>query len=260
MREKINIERAKKKEEEDKPLEFNKLKTKINNFDVKFNRKYYEMQKKRIKQKEDFQVFAEIIKQYENRECVFQPKINEDKDSKTNYKKLNSYDWVQRLYNDEIKNKQKVKEDLEQKYKPSFKPKINDNTNEMAHRWKQKNEKLKMNLNDSDIKEKENVKTKRINNSAVQRKIRKNIMDIEDKKINKNLKKKIYETENNDCNKNENNNYDNLFVTIKTDIINDNNEIIKKDEENKNNVETTENKEEKEEKEEKVKGNIEEKI
>ena len=96
--EQINTERAKKKEEEDKPLEFKNYSKHINK---KFSQMYYEMKKKDDQKKEQFKVFAEVIKQYETRECKFQPNLNDDEEeteTKPKHKKLNSCELVQRLY------------------------------------------------------------------------------------------------------------------------------------------------------------------
>ena len=75
LKEKINLERAKKKEEEDKPLEF---KTHLKPNNQKFNKVYYEMKRKNDKKKEDFKIFAEVVRQYEIRECKFQPNLNDE--------------------------------------------------------------------------------------------------------------------------------------------------------------------------------------
>lgn len=238
--EKIKNERAKKKEEQDKPLEFN---TNLKPIDKKFNKIYLEMKKKELKRKEDFQVFAEVVKQYENRECVFQPNVYEDEEGqkKPKHRKLKSCDLIQRLYNDELKNRMKVKENLEQKYKLSFKPKINDTSIEMANRWKQKMKAKKgenANKNDTSGIGFSKVDKIRINNSAIKRKVKK--FDIALKKSDKTGKDKINETEDNIKNKNEDNNY---IYKIKTEIINENNDNITKDEGNKNKEENIEIKE-----------------
>ena len=85
------------------------------------------------------------------RECIFQPNINLDNEEggekKKIKKRLNSCEIVQRLYNEGIKNQKEKKENLEQKYKPSFKPKINGNSNNLAKKWKKRIENKKEEAN-----------------------------------------------------------------------------------------------------------------
>ena len=109
------------------------------------------------------------------RECKFHPNINrnniDEENKKKNRKRLNSCELIQRLYNDEIKSRNEKKENLKKKYKPTFKPKINGNTDILAKKWKQKNK-----------KEEQNIKNN--NNNTVDTK-------FENKIINKSPKKKI---------------------------------------------------------------------
>ena len=218
--EQINTERAKKKEEEDKPLEFKNYSKHINK---KFSQMYYEMKKKDDQKKEQFKVFAEVIKQYETRECKFQPNLNDDEEeteAKPKHKKLNSCELVQRLYNDELKNRIKKKENLEQKYKFSFKPHINDISTEMANRFKKRMKNKKdENKNKNDISEIGYVKrsTKRLNNSAIKKSTKK--MDI----ILKKREQKEDKNNITDFNIENKNNENNIYEKIDASIINENN-------------------------------------
>ena len=218
LKEKINLERAKKKEEEDKPLEF---KTHLKPNNQKFNKVYYEMKRKNDKKKEDFKIFAEVVRQYEIRECKFQPNLNdediEEGETKIKHRKLNSCELIQRLYDNEIKNRIKKKEDLEQKYKPTFKPKINDISIEISNRRKLK---LKSRIDEkSNINDKSSINayTKRQNNSALKRKTKK--FDIVLKKREKSVNNRNI-TDINIEKKNEENN---IIVSLNSDIIDDNN-------------------------------------
>ena len=138
--ERINLERAKKKEEIEKPLEFN---TKLKE-DKKFMKAYESMMERQKEVKNRFKVFNEVLNQYNMKECTFAPKINkhhnksftESADENNEINKNNKF--VKRLYNDEIKNRIKKKENLVQKYKPSFHPKINKNAESLSRNWKLK--------------------------------------------------------------------------------------------------------------------------
>ena len=136
--EKINAEKAKKKEETDKPLEFN-IKPKE---DKKFMKVYEAMMTRQKETKERFKIFNEVVKEYHMKECTFAPKINKvqdnyrsESDSSTDNNNL-SEKLVKRMYNDEIKYRNKRKDDLVKKYKPSFQPKINDNADRLSRNWK----------------------------------------------------------------------------------------------------------------------------
>ena len=138
--EKINAEKAKKKEEIDKPLEFN-IKPKE---DKKFMKVYEAMMTRQKEVKERFKIFNEVVKEYHMKECTFAPKINKaqdnnksDTDSSNDNNNL-SEKLVKRMYNDEIKYRNKRKDDLIKKYKPSFQPKINDNADRLSRNWKMK--------------------------------------------------------------------------------------------------------------------------
>ena len=138
--EKINAEKAKKKEEIDKPLEFN-IKPKE---DKKFMKVYEAMMTRQKEVKERFKIFNEVVKEYHMKECTFAPKINKaqdnnksDSDSSNDNNNL-SEKLVKRMYNDEIKYRNKRKDDLVKKYKPSFQPKINDNADRLSRNWKMK--------------------------------------------------------------------------------------------------------------------------
>jgi hypothetical protein len=240
--EQIKTERAKKKEEEDKPLEF-KIYSKP--YNKNFSKMYYEMKKKDDQKKEQFKVFSEVIRQYENRECVFQPNLNEDEEEneiKPKHRKLNSCELVQRLYNDELKNRLKKKENLEQKYKPSFKPKINDISIEMANRFKKRLKNKKEDKNNQSISNiGYNKVNKRLNMSAIKRKQNKK-MDLVIKKREKSEDKKDM-TDINIENKN------NIFEKIDSNIINDDSNNIKNDEKNDENNNDNNIKEEKDQNE-----------
>ena len=164
--EKIKNERAKKKKEEEKPLEFNIKQTIV---DKKFDKIYQEMLKKEEFSKEKLIAFADMVDQYKMRECIFQPNINRDEENneeKKRKKRLNSAEITQRLYNDELKNMANKRENLEQKYKYSFKPTIGEKSLELALKRKKK----------IDRKDKEkfvNIK-KRMNNSLDKNSVRHN--------------------------------------------------------------------------------------
>ena len=59
--------------------------------------------------KEKFAKFTEVVKDYEMRECVFQPNLTEFDENK--YKNLNSNKLVHRLYYDELKKRVQKKKD-----------------------------------------------------------------------------------------------------------------------------------------------------
>ena len=158
--EKINNERAKKKEEIEKPLEFNIKSSKI---DKKFDKVYQEMLKKDQLTKEKMNIFNEAIKQYEMKECVFQPNINrKDEDTsdenKKTKKRISSCEVTQRLYNDDLNNKKNKRKSLEKKYELSFKPKISDKSKDLAMKRKKKNDKENMEIN--------TINKKSLNNSV----------------------------------------------------------------------------------------------
>ena len=138
--ERINLERAKKKEEIDKPLEFN-IKPKE---DKKFMKVYESMMERQKATKNRFKVFNEVVQEYNMKECTFSPKINKyenksfTKSDEENNEINKNNKFVKRLYNDEIKNRIKKKENLFQKYKPSFHPKINKNAESLSRNWKTK--------------------------------------------------------------------------------------------------------------------------
>ena len=164
--EKIKNERAKKKEEIEKPLEFN---IKPTTFDKKFDKIYKEMLKKEESTKEKLIAFSDVVNQYNMRECVFQPNINRDEenDEKKAKKRLNSAEITKRLYHDDLKNMASKKENLEQKYKYSFKPTIGEKSLELALKRKKKNEK------ENETKIKGDKNKKRMNNSMDKKYIKK---------------------------------------------------------------------------------------
>ena len=131
--EKIKNERAKKTEEMEKPLDFKIKKTTV---DKKFNKIYQEMIKKEEIAKEKLNAFSNVVNEYEMRECSFQPNINRNEennnDKKIRKRRLSSDEIIQRLYDDELKNKENKRENLEQKYKLTFKPTINEKSLELA--------------------------------------------------------------------------------------------------------------------------------
>ena len=227
LKEKINLERAKKKEEEDKPLEF---KTNLKPINKKFNKIYHEMKKKNDKKKEEFKIFSEIVKEYERKECTFQPIINKDeKESKVKHRKMNSCDIIQRLYDDEITNRIKRKKYLEKKYLPTFMPKINDASIGIKSKLKFniKNKKGQNN-NMNTISQMRNNKddTKILIHSAMKIRRKKNF--FLDKKRDKSLNDKLNITEIKIINKNEDKND---IIKINKDVIN-NNDNNKKEENN----------------------------
>ena len=139
LKAKINLERAKKKEEIDKPLTFNKKSLE----DKKFNKIYEAMMERQKEVKDRFKIFNEVVNEYNMKECTFVPKINKyendpqnnsDNESENKINKNNNI--TKRLYNEEIEKRNKKKENLFNKYKPSFHPKINNNAERLSRNWK----------------------------------------------------------------------------------------------------------------------------
>ena len=133
--EKVNLEKVKKKEEIDKPLKFNIKKKE----DKKFMKAYKIMLKRQNEVNERFKIFNNSVKEYTMRECTFSPKINKFEDDNDNKDKddLNER-MVKRMYNHEIKYRNKRKDELYKKYMPSFHPKINSNAERLSRNWKNK--------------------------------------------------------------------------------------------------------------------------
>lgn len=184
--EKIKNERAKKKEEIEKPLDF-KIKPTI--VDKKFNKIYQEMLKKEEFAKEKLEAFKDVVNQYNMRECVFQPNINKEEDNNNDNikrKKIRSTssEVIQRLYNDELKNKEKKRENLEKKYKLSFKPKIGDKSIELALKRKKGNNKEKALLTNTIEKKEGDMKKLKKNSKKINEKdkIRKSKISKENNK------------------------------------------------------------------------------
>ena len=97
--------------------------------------------------KDKFKIFNEMVDKYDMKECTFNPKINKKNNnnesvsskSENSSKEKDSKDKVfKRLYNEEIINRNKRKENLIKKYQPSFHPKINENSNKLSRNWKSK--------------------------------------------------------------------------------------------------------------------------
>ena len=126
---KIKEDRMKRKAEQEKKPEF-KIKKKPT--DKKFNKFYTNMVEKDKMKKAKFAKFTEVVKDYEMRECVFQPNLTDYDENR--YKNLNSNKIVHRLYDDELKRRVEKKKELEKKYKPSFKPNLNIGTSELAEK------------------------------------------------------------------------------------------------------------------------------
>ena len=163
--EKINTERAKKKEEMDKPLQF---KMRPKGIDTKFQKTYEEMCKKVQDSKNKFSLFSEVVNQYEMRERKFQPNLTIDSDDNGDNKKdkkiLNTSHVVERLYNNELKNRKEKKENLYKKYQLPFHPKISEKSNNLAKKWKKKME-----------NKKEKVQEEKTNNNNTKNKINKKV-------------------------------------------------------------------------------------
>ena len=96
---KIKEDRMRRKAEQEKKPEF-KIKKKPT--DKKFNKFYTNMVEKDKMKKEKFAKFTEVVKDYEMRECVFQPNLTDYDENR--YKNLNSNKIVHRLYDDELKS------------------------------------------------------------------------------------------------------------------------------------------------------------
>ena len=137
--EKINNEKLKKKEEIEKPMEFNIKSSKV---DYKFQKKYEEMMRKDQEVKKKYDVFGELIYKYKMKECIFHPNIGRHEKGEGNKTKIrvNSCELIKRLYDDGIKNHNENRENLKEKYKISFKPKINGKSISLAKKWRQKSE------------------------------------------------------------------------------------------------------------------------
>ena len=143
--EKINKEREKKKEEEDRPLEFNIKSCKM---DKKFQKIYQEMIKKDKELKVKISVFHDVVEEYKMRECSFHPQINTnyninkeniDNNIKKGKQRLNSSEFItQRLYDDDLTERKKYRENLEKKYKYNFKPKISEKSKNLAIKRKKR--------------------------------------------------------------------------------------------------------------------------
>ena len=136
---KIKIEREKKKKEIEKP---NKYNIRLTKFDHKFDRIYNEMMKKNELLKSKISAFSEMVKEYEMRECVFQPNYfqnNDKNDVDTKRKRrVSSCEVTHRLYNDELKNRKKRLDKLNEKYKLSFHPTISNKSIDLAQRKRNK--------------------------------------------------------------------------------------------------------------------------
>ena len=156
---KINMEREKKKKEIEKPNSYN---IKLTKFDNKFDKIYNEMMKKDEKLKSKINAFSDMVKEYEMRECVFQPnffKYNNKNEDNKKKKRISSSDVTKRLYNDEIKNRRNRINQLNEKYKLTFKPTISNKSVDLAMRKrekmrlssKEKNDELKNNLDENEM-------------------------------------------------------------------------------------------------------------
>lgn len=173
LMEKIKLEREKKKEEEKKPIEYHINKK---SDDKKFNEVYQNMINKVKQAKENLEAYKEAVEQYEMKECVFQPNLEtEEDDEKNKTKKLTADEITKRLYTEGIKKKLQDRENLEKKYKPSFKPKISDNTKELAKKWKERNK----------LKKEEKEKELKISNSLKKRVKKRNKIKDTDLKTGK---------------------------------------------------------------------------
>ena len=211
LAEKIKEERAKRKVEQEKKPDFKIKKLRP---DKKFNKFYTNMLEKDKQKKEKFAKFTEVVKDYEMRECVFQPNLTEFDENK--FKNLNSNQLVQRLYDEELKKRVQKKKDLEKKYKPSFKPELMKNSIKFIEKYKNKMIKRKTESRNvfGDISKLDN----RLNNSM-------------QKRASRNYKLK--ETDNNDkiniTDTNlENKSVDNIYEEeIQKDIINNHKTLTK---------------------------------
>ena len=156
---KINMEREKKKKEIEKPNSYN---IKLTKFDNKFDKIYNEMMKKDEKLKSKINAFSDMVKEYEMRECVFQPnffKYNNKNEDNKKKKRISSSDVTKRLYNDEIKNRRNKINQLNEKYKLTFKPTISNKSVDLAMRKREKmrlsseekNDEIKNNLDENEM-------------------------------------------------------------------------------------------------------------
>lgn len=152
---KINIERERKKKEIEKPHVYN---ISITKFDNKFDKIYNEMMKKQESLKSKINAFSNMVREYEMRECYFQPNIsknegnhNEEKNKKK--KRIDSSDVINRLYHEEIKNRRNRINKLNEKYKLTFKPTISNKSVDLALKRREKliNLSKEKNIEENDI-------------------------------------------------------------------------------------------------------------
>ena len=135
---KLKKERENKKKELEKPNEYN---MKLTKFDNKFDKIYNEMMKKEEILKSKISAFSDMVKEYEMRECIFQPNIfkyNVQNDKNKKKKRISSCDVTRRLYNEEIKNRRNRIDKLNEKYKLTFKPTISNKSTDLALRRREK--------------------------------------------------------------------------------------------------------------------------
>ena len=103
------------------------------------------MMKKEENLKSKINAFSDMVKEYEMRECVFQPNVfkynNQNDDNNKKKKRISSSDVTRRLYNEEIQNRRNRKNKLKEKYKLAFKPVISNKSLDLALK---KREKMKL--------------------------------------------------------------------------------------------------------------------
>ena len=78
-----------------------------------------------------------MVKDYEMRECVFQPNLTEFNGNK--FKTLNSNELIHRLYDNEVKKRLERQKNLEKKYRLTCRPGFNNASMELS---KKNNEKI----------------------------------------------------------------------------------------------------------------------
>ena len=110
--------------------------------DNRFDKVYKEMMQKEEDLKLKINAFADMVKEYEMRECIFQPNLYSHNDKRDengrNKRRVSSCEVTKRLYNDEIKNKRKKMNKLNEKYKLSFKPTISHKSIDLALKKREK--------------------------------------------------------------------------------------------------------------------------
>jgi len=157
---KIKTEREERKREEEKPIEYNIKNKKPNK---KFLKAYEQMMIRNQNAKEKRQMFSIILDEYKMKECKFQPEINKNHKifRKNSQKRYNSIETTKRLCDDEMIRRKEKKNDLLEKYKYTFRPKINEYSRNIVQNKKRVNKSTDAIHKDRLIKSNNNNKQKK---------------------------------------------------------------------------------------------------